>query len=118
MGVKLMKKLSKRAIFKQLLLQDVLNILETNRAMQLQSIRQELKGSLSSKYYLQNCTAEGYCFVGGYNDRWYRAIQSVVGAELVIKKFEGKLYAMLNNNFWTNAITKNAMTDWTANYNR
>ena len=126
MGVKFMKKLlSKRAMFKQLLARDIIAILtelNANTWCDLHTIRQQLDSTMSAKFYMDNCTAEGHCYLG-FNDRFYRAIQSIndTGYGLTVRKDRqtGKLFAF-NSNFADNFVESLAdfFDDWTVNYNR
>jgi len=113
----MLKKLSNRAIFKQLLLEDVKNIMDDLNAgtwIDLVTLRDELQGSLSEKYYYtmynQNYTYRTY------SDRWYRAMKSIQGDDIVIKKIDGRLLAFANTDFWLNSLKQLGATDWTADY--
>lgn len=135
MGVKFMKTaqklLSNRAMFKQLLARDILeilNMLNANTWCDLATVRAHLKGNFklhtyaSKKFYMDNCTAEGHSYTG-YDDRFYRAIQSIndTGYGITVRKDKqtGKLFAF-NSNFADNFVESLAdfFDDWTVNYNR
>ena len=135
MGVQYMKKtqklLSNRAMFKQLLARDILEILadlNANTWCDLATVRAHLKGNFklhmyaSKKFYMNNCTAEGHSFTG-FDDRFYRAIQSIndKGYGLTVRKDKatGKLFAF-NTNFANNFTESLAdfFDDWAVNYNR
>ena len=119
------KLLSNRAMFKQLLARDILAILDevnSNTWCDVITLRKHLQTKTSAKFYLNNCTAEGHEFLG-YNDRFYRAIQSIndTGYGITVRKDKatGKLFAF-NTNFADNYVESIAdMFDaWTVNYNR
>ena len=128
MGVTNMQKklLSNRGLFKQLLARDILAVLEDLNAgtwCDLATVRQHLMDNTeSSKFYMNNCSAEGYTFTG-FDDRFYRAIQSVndSGYGLTVRKDKQtkRLYAF-NTNFANNFVETlaDAFDDWTVNYNR
>lgn len=112
-----LKKLSKRAIFKQLLLTDVKNIMADLNAgtwIDLVTLRAELNGSISERFYynMYNCNWSFRSF----DDRWYRAMQSIQGEDIVVKKLDGKLLAFANTDYWLNSLKQMGATDWTANY--
>jgi|TARA_B100001094_G_scaffold10638_1_gene9505 hypothetical protein len=135
MGVQYMKKtlklLSNRAMFKQLLARDILAILEevnANTWCDIVTLRQHLRGDFklhtypSKEFYMENCTAEGHSFTG-FDDRFYRAIQSIndTGYGLTVRKDRatGKLFAF-NTNFANNFTESLAdfFDDWAVDYNR
>ena len=129
MGVQYMKKtlklLSNRAMFKQLLARDILTILtelNANTWCDLVTLRQHLANKQSARFYLNNCTAEGHSFTG-FDDRFYRAIQSIndTGYGLTVRKDRatGKLFAF-NTDFANNFTESLAdfFDDWAVNYNR
>ena len=101
---------SDRAIFKQLLLMDVLKIIDTktnNNFLALEDIRQYFRMDyyLSSRFYSK--LYSGKWSFTTWNDRWYRAMQSINnGTDLTVKKIGGKLYAFAGA----------GTTNWTANY--
>ena len=125
------KLLSNRAMFKQLLARDILAILDevnSNTWCDLATVRAHLRGKYklhmyaSKEFYMENCTAEGHSYTG-YDDRFYRAIQSInnTGYGITVRKDKatGKLFAF-NTNFADNYVESIAdMFDtWTVNYNR
>ena len=114
----MLKKQSKRAIFKQLLLADVKSIMDDLNAgtwIDLVTLRKELNGSISERFYYTMYNKNyGY---RGYDDRWYRAMQSIQGDDIIVKKVDGKLLAFANTNFWLNSLKQLGAKDWTANYN-
>ena len=138
MGVQYMKKtlklLSNRAMFKQLLARDILTILtelNANTWCDLATVRAHLSGNYklhmyaSKEFYIENCTSKGnarYCYTG-FDDRFYRAIQSIndTGYGITVRKDKqtGKLFAF-NSNFADNFTESLAdfFDDWTVNYNR
>ena len=101
---------SDRAIFKQLLLQDVLEIISTKTSknyMALDDIRMQFRMHyhLSSRFYSK--LYSGKWSFTTWDDRWYRAMQSINnGTDLTVKKIAGKLYAFAGA----------GTTNWTANY--
>ena len=135
MGVQYMKKtqklLSNRAMFKQLLARDILeilNMLNDGSCVDLVTVREHLRGNFklhmyaSKKFYMENCTAEGHSFTG-FDDRFYRAIQSIndTGYGITVRKDKqtGKLFAF-NTNFADNFVESLAdfFDNWTVDYNR
>jgi|TARA_B100001093_G_C26635604_1_gene930786 hypothetical protein len=115
----MLKTQSKRAIFKQLLLNDVKSIMDDLNAgtwIDLVTLRDELEGSISEKYYYTMYNQD-YTY-RTYSDRWYRAIKSIQGDDIIVKKVGGKLLAFANTDFWLNSLKQIGATDWTADYNR
>ena len=128
---KTQKLLSNRAMFKQLLARDILeilNMLNDGSCVDLVTVREHLRGNFklhmyaSKKFYMENCTAEGHSFTG-FDDRFYRAIQSIndTGYGITVRKDKqtGKLFAF-NTNFADNFVESLAdfFDNWTVDYNR
>ena len=135
MGVKFMKTaqklLSNRAMFKQLLARDILeilNMLNDGSCVDLVTVREHLRGNFklhmyaSKNFYMENCTSKGYGYTR-FDDRFYRAIQSIndTGYGITVRKDKqtGKLFAF-NSNFADNFVESLAefFDNWTVNYNR
>ena len=127
------KLLSNREMFKQLLARDILeilNMLNDGSCVDLVTVREHLKGNFklhmyaSKKFYMENCTSKGYGYTR-FDDRFYRAIQSVndTGYGLTVRKDKatGKLFAfntdVLKLDNWIQFIADGFNT-WTADYNR
>ena len=121
------KLISNREMFRQLLARDITSILEDVNAgtwADLHYIRQHLHGTLSARHYMNLCTAQGHCYTS-FNDRFYRAIQSIndKGYGLTVRKDKttGKLFAfntgVLKLDNWIQLIADGFNT-WTADYNR
>lgn len=127
------KLLSNREMFKQLLARDILTILaELNdgSCVDLVTVREHLRGNFklhmyaSKDFYMENCTSKGYGYTR-FNDRFYRAIQSVndKGYGLTVRKDKatGKLFAfntdVLKLDNWIQLIAESFNT-WTVDYNR
>jgi len=127
------KLLSNREMFKQLLARDILTILaELNdgSCVDLVTVREHLRGNFklhmyaSKDFYMENCTSKGYGYTR-FDDRFYRAIQSVndKGYGLTVRKDKatGKLFAfntdVLKLDNWIQLIAESFNT-WTADYNR
>jgi len=127
------KLLSNREMFKQLLARDILTILaELNdgSCVDLVTVREHLRGNFklhmyaSKEFYMENCTSKGYGYTR-FDDRFYRAIQSVndKGYGLTVRKDKatGKLFAfntdVLKLDNWIQLIAESFNT-WTADYNR
>ena len=128
--------LSNRAMFKQLLARDILeilNMLNAGTCVDLATVREHLqtgKGDFnlltyaSKKFYLDNCTGAGHTFTG-YDDRFYRAIQSIndAGYGLTVRKDKqtNKLFVfstdVLKLDNWAQLIA-DCFSKWTVNYNR
>jgi hypothetical protein len=132
----MLKKLSKRAIFKQLLLNDVLNMIDSKyngTHVYLADLREDFRGEnslfnknkyglLAGKFYYE-MYSKNWTFTS-WDDRWYRAMQSINnGTDLTIKKVDGKLVAFkvkdsfLGKNFKV-ALMDLGADDWVADYNR
>jgi len=127
------KLLSNREMFKQLLARDILTILaELNdgSCVDLVTVREHLEGNFklhmyaSNDFYRENCTSKGYGYTR-FDDRFYRAIQSVndKGYGLTVRKDKatGKLFAfntdVLKLDNWIQLIAESFNT-WTVDYNR
>jgi len=126
-----LKKQSKRAIFKQLLLNDVLNIINNKyngTHVYLADLREDFRDTysinkhslLAGKFYYE-MYSKNWTFTS-WDDRWYRAMQSINnGTDLTIKKLDGKLVAFkvrddfLGKNFAV-ALMELGCDDWVANY--
>ena len=118
-----LKKLSKRAIFKQMLLDDVLNIIEDfgGTYIALTDLRKELATNKckSADFYFNNMYSSNWSFTS-WDDRWYRAIQSINnGKDVTVKKLNGRLYAFADtsDNF-KHSLLEMGATDWDRNYNQ
>ena len=116
-----LKKLSKRAIFKQMLLDDVLNIIEDfgGTYIALTDLRKELATNKckSANFYFNNMYSSNWSFTS-WDDRFYRAIQSINnGKDVTVKKLNGRLYAFadVSDDFKASLLEMGA-TEWTANY--
>ena len=108
-------------MFKQLLLNDVLNIIEDfgGTHIALTDLREELRTGkkASADFYLNNMYSKRWTFTS-WDDRYYRAIKSINnGVDVTVKKLNGRLYAFadISNNFKTSLLEMGA-TEWTANY--
>jgi len=127
------KLLSNREMFKQLLARDILeilNMLNDGSCVDLVTVREHLEGNFklhmyaSNDFYRENCTSKGYGYTR-FDDRFYRAIQSVndKGYGLTVRKDKatGKLFAfntdVLKLDNWIQLIAESFNT-WTVDYNR
>ena len=127
------KLLSNREMFKQLLARDILeilNMLNGGSCVDLVTVREHLRGNFklhmyaSKKFYMENCTSKGYGYTR-FDDRFYRAIQSVndKGYGLTVRKDKttGKLFAfntdVLKLDNWIQ-LTADGFNTWTVDYNR
>ena len=84
------KLISNREMFRQLLARDILAILEDVNAgtwIDMTYLRRNLHNTLSARHYMNLCTAQGHCYTS-FNDRFYRAIQSIndKGYGLTVRK--------------------------------
>ena len=118
-----LKKLSKRAIFKQMLLDDVLNCIEETGGtyIALTDLRKELATNRckSADFYYNNMYSSNWSFTS-WDDRYYRAIQSINnGVDVTVKKLNGRLYAFadVSDDFKASLLEMGA-TDWDRNYNQ
>lgn len=112
-------------MFRQLLARDILAIIEEWNAgtwMRLTDIKQQLHNSASAKHYYDLHTSKGWSYLC-FNDRFYRAIQSINNCGYGIKVAKGsdnKLYVFntdyANKNNWAEFLSE-LFTDWTADYN-
>ena len=122
------KLISNREMFRQLLARDILNILQEWNAgtwMRLSDVRQQLqhKGTNSAlQHYYNLHTSKGWSYMC-FNDRFYRAIQSVndKGYGLTVRKGQdNKLYVFstqyVNKSKW-NEFLNEMFTVWNTNYN-
>ena len=117
-----LKKLSKRAIFKQMLLDDVLNIIEEfGTYIALTDLREQFRAGnyKSADFYFNDMYSSNWSFTS-WDDRWYRAIQSINnGKDVTVKKLNGRLYAFADtsDNF-KHSLLEMGATDWDRNYNQ
>lgn len=122
------KLISNREMFRQLLARDILNILEEWNAgtwMRLTDVKEQLqrKGFNSAlQHYYNLHTSKGWSYMC-FNDRFYRAIQSVndKGYGLTVRKGQdNKLYVFstdyVNKSKWNEFLTE-TFTVWNTNYN-
>ena len=119
-----MKKLiSNREMFRQLLARDITAILETVNAgtwIDMTYLRRNLHNTLSARHYMNLCTAQGHCYTS-FNDRFYRAIQSIndTGYGLTVRKDKqtNRLF-VFSTRFADNYVEAIADTfeDWTTCY--
>ena len=84
------KLISNREMFRQLLARDITAILEDVNAgtwIDMTYLRRNLHNTLSARHYMNLCTAQGHCYTS-FNDRFYRAIQSIndTGYGLTVRK--------------------------------
>ena len=119
------KLISNREMFRQLLARDILNILQEWNAgtwMLLHDVRAQLNNSVSEKHYYNLHTSKGWSYMC-FNDRFYRAIQSIndKGYGLTVRKGQdNKLYVFNTNTIKTNNWAKfisESFDTWTADYN-
>ena len=118
------KLISNREMFRQLLARDILNILQEWNAgtwMLLHDVRAQLNNSASEKHYYNMHTSKGYSYMC-FNDRFYRAIQSIndKGYGLTVRKGQdNKLYVFNTNTIKTNNWAKfisESFDTWTTCY--
>lgn len=112
-------------MFRQLLARDILNILEEWNAgtwMRLTDVREQLYNTASVKHYYNLHTSKGWSYLC-WDDRFYRAIQSINNKGYGIKVAKGtdnKLY-VFNTQYATTSkwaeFLSELFTDWTADYN-
>lgn len=117
-----MQKLSNRKIFKQLLLQDVLNAIKETEGTHIAvaDLKTKLENSISNKFYSNNLSFTGWSFTS-WQDRFYRQLQSIHdGENLTIVKHNNKLYAFDSKATKTfkSMLLEGLATLWTRNYNR
>ena len=113
-------------MFRQLLARDILAIIEKFNAgtcMRLSDIKQQLQYSASARHYTNLHTSKGWSYLC-FDDRFYRAIQSINNNGYGIKVAKGsdnKLYVFNTNTLkqdnWQNFVAE-CFTNWTADYNR
>ena len=129
MGVQFMttkKLISKRETFRQLLARDILEIIADVNAgtwVDVTYLRNNLHNSLSARYYMNLCTAQGHCYTS-FADRFYRAMQSIndAGYGLTVRKCKqtNRLFVFntstIKTNNWAKFISESFDT-WTADYN-
>ena len=117
-----MQKLSNRKIFKQLLLQDVLNAIKETEGTHIAvaDLKHKLHNSISNRFYENNCSSVGYSYIS-WQDRWYRALQSINdGVNVTVVKHNNKLYAFDSSTTksFNSMLLEGFATLWTKNYNR
>jgi len=117
-----MQKLSNRKIFKQLLLQDVLNAIKETEGTHIAvaDLKTKLEYSISNKFYTNNCSSVGYSYTS-WQDRFYRALQSIHdGENLTVIKHNNKLYAFDSSTTksFKSMLLEGFATLWQVNYNR
>ena len=117
-----MQKLSNRKIFKQLLLQDVLNAIKETEGgyVAVADLKDKLENSISNRFYSKNLTSKGWDFTD-WQDRYYRQLQSIHdGDNLTIVKHNNKLYAFDSKatKTFNSMLLEGFATLWTSNYNR
>ena len=117
------KLISNREMFRQLLARDITAILEDVNAgtwIDMTYLRRNLHNSLSARHYMNLCTAQGHCYTS-FNDRFYRAIQSIndTGYGLTVRKDKqtNRLF-VFSTKFADNYVEAIADTfeDWTTCY--
>lgn len=116
-----MQKLSNRKIFKQLLLQDVLNAIRETEGTHIAvaDLKTKLENSISNKFYSNNLSS-GWGFTS-WQDRFYRQLQSIHdGKNLTIVKHNNKLYAFDSKatKSFNSMLLEGFATLWQVNYNR
>ena len=112
-------------MFRQLLARDILAVLQEWNAgtwMRLSDIKQQLHNSASEKHYFDLHTSKGWSYLC-FDDRFYRAIQSINNKGYGIKVGKGsdnKLYVFntdyANKNKWDEFLSE-LFTDWDTDYN-
>lgn len=117
-----MQKLSNRKLFKQLLLQDVLNAIKETEGTHIAvaDLKNKLENSISNKFYSNNLGNVGYSYTS-WQDRFYRALQSINdGVNLTVVKCNNKLYAFDSKatKTFNSLLLEGFATRWTVNYNR
>ena len=120
------KLISNREMFRQLLARDILAVLQEWNAgtcMRLIDIKAQLQGMSACRHYMNLHTSNGHGYTS-YNDRFFRAIQSIndSGYGISIRKHtNGQLWAFSTNTLlhdnWQNFVA-DSFTKWTADYNR
>ena len=117
------KLISNREMFRQLLARDITAILEAVNAgtwIDMTYLRRNLHNTLSARHYMNLCTAQGHCYTS-FNDRFYRAIQSIndTGYGLTVRKDKqtNRLF-VFSTRFADNYVEAIADTfeDWTTCY--
>ena len=117
------KLISNREMFRQLLARDITAILEDVNAgtwIDMTYLRRNLHNTLSARHYMNLCTAQGHCYTS-FNDRFYRAIQSIndKGYGLTVRKDKqtNRLF-VFSTKFADNYVEAIADTfeDWTTCY--
>ena len=117
------KLISNREMFRQLLARDITAILDTVNAgtwIDMTYLRRNLHNTLSARHYMNLCTAQGHCYTS-FNDRFYRAIQSIndKGYGLTVRKDKqtNRLF-VFSTKFADNYVEAIADTfeDWTTCY--
>ena len=126
-GVNMQKLISNREVFRQLLVRDIVAIIEELNAgtwCDLVTIKDKLQNALADRHYYNLHTSRGWGYLD-FNDRFYRAIQSVndkgYGIKVLKCKRSGRLFvftdAYLTADRFNEFVALNLFDKWDADYN-
>ena len=121
------KLISNREVFRQLLVRDIVAIIEDLNAgtwCDLVTIKNKLHNALADRHYYNLHTSKGWGYLD-FNDRFYRAIQSVndkgYGIKVLKCKQTGKLFVFtdkyLTEDKFNEFVALSMFEKWDVDYN-
>lgn len=121
------KLISNREVFRQLLVRDIVAIIEDLNAgtwLDVVTLRSKLQNALADRHYYNLHTSKGWGYLD-FNDRFYRALQSVndkgYGIKVLKCKRSNKLFVFtdkyLTADKFNEFVALNLFSKWDADYN-
>jgi hypothetical protein len=121
------KLISNREVFRQLLVRDITAIIDDLNAgtwIDVVTLRSKLHNALASRHYYNLHTSKGWSYLD-FNDRFYRALQSVndkgYGIRVLKCRRSGKLFVFtdefLTADRFNEFVTLNLFSKWDVDYN-
>ena len=121
------KLISNREVFRQLLVRDITAIIEDLNAgtwLDVVTLRSKLQNALADRHYYNLHTSKGWGYLD-FNDRFYRALQSVndkgYGIKVLKCKRSNKLFVFtdkyLTADKFNEFVALNLFSKWDADYN-
>lgn len=126
-GVNMQKLISNREVFRQLLVRDIVAIIEDLNAgtwLDVVTLKSKLQNALADRHYYNLHTSKGWGYLD-FNDRFYRALQSVndkgYGIKVLKCKRSNKLFVFtdkyLTADKFNEFVALNLFSKWDADYN-
>ena len=123
----MLKLISNREVFRQLLVRDIVAIIEDLNAgtwLDVVTLRSKLQNALADRHYYNLHTSKGWGYLD-FNDRFYRALQSVndkgYGIKVLKCKRSNKLFVFtdkyLTADKFNEFVALNLFSKWDADYN-